>query len=117
MTKSNDQAMTSIPAPTAPAVDGGRDAAGRFIAGNRAGRGNPHARRVARLRSALLQEVGPDDLRAVIRAMLDAAKGGDVAAAGLLLQHTLGRPMVAVAVQADTASVKMYGVGAPVEAV
>ena len=47
-------------------VSNGRSDAGRFCAGNRFGKGNPHARRVARLRSTLSKNVTPDDLRAAL---------------------------------------------------
>ena len=67
--------------PLDPSADGRDAGSGRFLPGNRAGRGNPQARRVAALRATLLQTVTPDDLTAVVRALIDKAKGGDVAAA------------------------------------
>lgn len=70
----------------------GRAGRGRFAPGNKLAKGNPHARRVARLRSALLKAVSPADLREVITALLTAAKGGDVSAARELLQRLLGPP-------------------------
>lgn len=117
MTNETGGIVGGVEGPLASVGDGGRDAGGRFVAGNRAARGNPHARRVALLRSALLREVGTDDLRAVMRAMVDAAKGGDVQAAGLILQHTIGRPTLGVAVEARAESIKLFAVGAPVDAV
>jgi hypothetical protein len=89
----------SDPTPLAPSGDGeprpeviDRDPLGRFAPGNRAGRGNPHAARVSALRSALLDAVTPDDLRAVVAALVDRAKGGDVAAARELLDRAIGKP-------------------------
>jgi hypothetical protein len=64
---------------------------GKFAPGNRLGKGNPHARRVAEWRAALFQEVTHDEMRAVIRRLLRMAKAGDVAAIKLLLDRTLGR--------------------------
>jgi len=72
--------------------DNGRQAGGRFAQGNAGGPGNPHAKRVAKLRTALFKAVSPDDLKAVVAALLKSAKGGDVAAARELLQRLLGPP-------------------------
>jgi len=68
---------------------------GRFRPGNRAGvgRGNPHARRVAELRAAVLCSVTPAELAKVFRAMYRAALGGDTAAAKVLSTWTLGQPI------------------------
>ena len=75
--------------------DGGRDRNGRFTKGNPGGPGNPYARRVAELRTALLETVGNDGLAEIVRGLVTAARGGDVAAAKLVLSYTLGRPGVA----------------------
>ena len=75
-----------------PNGDSGRDASGRFTAGNRGGPGNPHARRVGALRSALLDAVSDDDMRAVIANVVAQAKEGDVAAAKVLFERALGKP-------------------------
>jgi hypothetical protein len=71
----------------------GRTEGGRFGPGNKYARGNPHARRVARLRAELLRAVTPADLRDVALALLNQAKAGDVAAAKELLQRLLGPPV------------------------
>jgi hypothetical protein len=63
--------------------------------GNRGGPGNPHARRVGELRSALLEAVTPADLKAVVRALIKKAKGGDVPAAREVIERTLGKPLEA----------------------
>lgn len=73
-----------------------RDAHGRFLPGNRAGRGNPFARRAAALRTAFYDEACEEDLRAIARRLLDAAKRGDWVAAKLVLFWTLGRPGEAI---------------------
>lgn len=73
--------------------NGGRRPDGRFGPGNRAARGNPHARRVARLRTALIRAVTPEDVEAVAVALLAKGKDGDVGAARELLQRLLGPPV------------------------
>jgi hypothetical protein len=71
----------------------GRGQDGRFAKGNSGGPGNPHARRVARLRSALLNAVKPDDVREVVVTLLASAKAGEVAAIRELFQRLLGPPV------------------------
>jgi hypothetical protein len=70
----------------------GHDQRGRFTKGNPGGPGNPFARRVAALRSALVASIGPDDIAAVARGLLARAKDGNVPAAKLLLAYSLGKP-------------------------
>src|ERR1700676_2485791 len=76
----------------APHTTNGHDQRGRFTKGNPGGHGNPFARQVAALRSALLAAVTPDDIAAVARALLTKAKEGDAPAARLLLAYSLGKP-------------------------
>src|SRR4051812_32481575 len=71
----------------------GRDAKGRFAKGNRGGPGNPFARQVADLRSAFLARVTEADMAAIADAVLVKARQGDVAAAKLLFQYVLGKPL------------------------
>lgn len=73
-------------------TNGGRDSRGRFGKGNPGGPGNPYARRVAALRSALLEEVTPERLRKIARKLADEAERGDFAAAKLLFSYTVGKP-------------------------
>src|SRR5262249_28422921 len=82
-----------LPNPKAPPSDNGHDARGRFTKGNKAGRGNPHARQVAALRKALLETVTEQDMIEIAHALMIQAKMGDVAAATLLLAYTLGKPL------------------------
>jgi hypothetical protein len=63
-----------------------RDARGRFAAGN------PFARRVAALRSALVESVTNEDIAAITRTLIDMARDGDVPAAKLLLAYAIGKP-------------------------
>jgi hypothetical protein len=85
-----------VPAATPPPAAEGRDAGGRFARGNKGGPGNPFARRVAELRSALLEAVTPERVRCLAEGLYQRALGGDTAAAKLLLAYTLGRPAQAV---------------------
>jgi len=80
--------------PSNPRGNGpGRDpASGRFLAGNKLGRGSPLAGQAARLRAELLGAVKPADLRRIVAAMIQRALGGDVAAAKLVLTYALGEP-------------------------
>src|SRR5215510_6145932 len=83
--------------PTTPRQDtsdrNGHDARGRFAKGNKGGPGNPHARQVAALRSALLKIVTEDDIIEIAHVLLLKAKQGDLAAAKLLFSYTLGKPL------------------------
>ena len=80
--------------PTPPFADG-RDASGRFTKGNPGGPGNPLAGRLSKLRSALVEAVTEEDIREIAEALVQAAKGGDMAATRELLLRTLGRPVEA----------------------
>ena len=75
-----------------PSTNGsnGRGSGGRFAKGNAGGPGNPHARKVAQLRSTLLRAISSGDLRAVVKKLLDQAKAGDVQAAKLVIERCLG---------------------------
>jgi hypothetical protein len=70
----------------------GRDGRGRFTNGNAGGPGNPYARRVGKLRSALLDAVDEDDIRDIAESLVARAKDGDTQAARELLNRLLGRP-------------------------
>jgi hypothetical protein len=93
------------PAPLSPSADGppsaaapgDKDAAtGRFLPGNKLGRGNPHYRRLAANRTAFLEAVGPEQVRQLAGRLLAQALAGDVDAARLVLAYGLGRPPAAV---------------------
>ena len=94
-----DDEIMDDPSPSPP-VDNGREAAtGRFATGNTFGEGNPHHKRVAELRSALLDAISPEDLRVIVGQLVQKAKSGDVAAAREVLDRALGKPSQAVAVE------------------
>jgi hypothetical protein len=79
-----------------PRPDTGRGPDGRFAKGNAGGPGNPFARQVAAMRQEFFAAVTKEDIAVIARALLEKAKQGDVAAARLVLQYTLGRPAEAV---------------------
>jgi hypothetical protein len=81
--------------PAAP-PDSGRGPDGKFVKGNKGGPGNPFARKIAAMRRAFFDAVTEEDLAAIARAMIEKAKQGDVAAARLVAQYTMGRPAEAV---------------------
>ena len=84
----------------APSANGGngRDSAGRFAKGNSGGPGNPYAARVARLRSAMLDAVTDEDFTAIVRKLVELAKGGDMAAIREVMTRTVGKHVEAFVV-------------------
>ncbi len=83
--------MEPTPSPTEP---NGRCDDGRFGQGNRFSTGNPHSATVGKLRTALLDAITEDDIKAVILKLIDLAKSGNIAATKLLLDRCLGKPAV-----------------------
>ena len=81
----------------APSPNGrnGREATGRFAKGNAGGPGNPHARKVGQLRSAMLRTVSGKDMQPIVKKLVEEAKGGDVRAAKEVMDRCLGRPVEA----------------------
>jgi hypothetical protein len=79
-----------------PPAGTGRDAAGRFTAGNKYGPGNPFARQTAELRRVLLEVVTPEEMRQVAFTLLLLAKTGKLEAIKLLFHYVLGKPGAAV---------------------
>jgi hypothetical protein len=74
----------------------GRSAGGRFAVGNRLGKGNPHARRMAALRQAFLSVATEERMKALGEKLYAAAVSGDWQAAKLFLLFVVGRPADAV---------------------
>ncbi len=87
-----DAEARGVEAVPAPVVAGKDPTTGRFLPGNHLGRGSPLAGQAAKLRAALFHAVSTGDIKEVVGALIDKAKGGDVAAAKLVLQYTLGDP-------------------------
>src|SRR5262249_56275661 len=69
---------------------------GRFVRGNRAAAGRSCARRVAALRSALLDAVSPATLKRLVKKLVAPALAGDLDAARLVLLYAVGQPAEAV---------------------
>jgi uncharacterized protein with von Willebrand factor type A (vWA) domain len=69
-----------------------RTANGHFAAGNRGGPGNPHSKRTAHIKRVLLDAVSDDDLREIIKSLIEQAKGGNTKAAELVLDRLIGKP-------------------------
>ncbi len=82
--------MSDVPSPNG--VNGGRDPSGRFSKGNRFGKGNPLAAEVFARRRAFLSVVNEATIKSIAREIVAAAKSGDLAAAKLILEWTIGRP-------------------------
>ena len=69
-----------------------RDEVGRFVVGNRLAVGHGGgAARIARYRSAVFAAVTEEDVRAIVRALIDEAKAGNVLAAHEILDRLLGK--------------------------
>ena len=79
----------------------GRAPNGKFTKGNRCGTGNPLNKRAAQLRSAMLRTVKPSDLADIIKKLIELAKDGDIAAAKLVLERTLGKQSMVDSVPVD----------------
>jgi len=69
-----------------------RDGAGRFVAGNPGGPGNPNAKATASWRKTLGEAVTPDDLADVLAVLVEQAKAGEPWAVRELLNRCLGKP-------------------------
>jgi hypothetical protein len=85
---------------------GGRDGRGRFVPGNAGGPGNPFARQVAQLRSALIQRVTLEDINIIADELILQARNGRLEAIKLLFQYVIGKPTVAV--NPDTLDVEEF---------
>lgn len=68
-----------------------RSANGHFAKGNSGGPGNPLAKRTAHIKRVLLDAVTDDDLRAIVKSLIEQAKGGNAKAAELILNRLVGK--------------------------
>jgi hypothetical protein len=82
--------------PEPAADDRGRDAQGRFAAGNQGGPGNPFGRRVAELRKVMMECVTDAEMRIIVGQLMVKAKFGDLAAIKLFFQYVVGKPAATV---------------------
>jgi len=75
-----------------------QDSKGRFIPGNKAGqlkRVSMLAGRQAQYRRAFHEAIDNEEMRALARVMYGIALTGDIQAARLVLEHTIGKPVEA----------------------
>jgi hypothetical protein len=63
----------------------------RFTPGGPAGPGNPHATRARKWSELLKSSTSEEDFLAVWKAVVDAARGGDMKAADLFLERLCGK--------------------------
>ncbi len=73
----------------------GRDANGKFTAGNSGGPGNPHARHCARMLEIFRNSITDEDFVRVVRKLQEKAEAGDTSAAKILLSYVVGKPLAA----------------------
>jgi hypothetical protein len=84
--------------PALPTLDrhpSDRTESGRFAAGNKGGPGNPYAARVGRWRAIMTEAITDDDMRAVVAALVAAAKRGESWAVKEVFDRTVGKPVEA----------------------
>lgn len=67
----------------------GHGGQGRFVRGNKAGKGNPLVRHVAAFRSSLLSAAAPDEIRNLVRQVIAEAASGDKDARKLFFERIL----------------------------
>jgi hypothetical protein len=79
----------------------GRNGSGQFATGNKHGKGNPLFGKVATLRSAVLESVTPATVKGLIKALIERAKAGDIAAAKLILPYLIGQPATTKEMEAE----------------
>ena len=87
---SGNEAKQNTPSPNGE--NGVRDRTGRFVKGNPGGPGNPLSTQVYRLRQCFYASVSEGDLTEIVTMIVAKAKGGDIGAAKLVLEWTIGRP-------------------------
>ncbi|TWU27621.1 hypothetical protein [Bythopirellula polymerisocia] len=79
--------------------DRGRD--GKFTKGNPGGPGRPRKEREAYYMKAFCHALGPGALAEIVDAMREKALGGSVAAARLLMEFAMGKPLMQLEVSAS----------------
>lgn len=90
-----------------------RNTAGRFVAGNKCGKGNPLGRRMSYLRGVFLNSVTELEVQAVKKAIYDAAVAGDTAAQRLWVECTNGKTRTAEDEPDDDAANEPMVIAAP----
>ena len=89
-----------LSAPAERALDG------KFAPGNKAAVGHRHplARRASQIKALVLATVSDDDIVAVVRKLVELARGGDLYACRELLDRLIGRPTTALVMAEDDAT-------------
>jgi len=82
-----------MPKPTVKGATKRDPNTGRWLPGTRGGPGNPFAARTAALRSSLLEAITPDAMRRITLRMIEMATEGDVAAAKVIMERAVGKPI------------------------
>ena len=67
----------------------GRSSSGRFEKGNSFGTG----RKVSELRKAFVEAINPEDVQAIVQAVVQKAKDGDIKAVQIILPYIIGTPL------------------------
>ena len=70
-----------------------RNSNGTFAKGNKGGTGNPYARKVAAIRTKMMEAVSDEDIEAIILKLVEDAKNGDPVARKELLDRLIGKPI------------------------
>ena len=73
-----------------PSTNGKRKTNGQFDAGNKYGKGNPYAQKVAQLRTAMIQAITTEDIQEMIKALVNNAKAGCIPSIKILLSYLVG---------------------------
>jgi hypothetical protein len=88
--------MLDNPSPNGVPRDGHDPVTGRFAPGNRVAKGNSIARRMHDLRQTILDATTAEQVAEVWDAVRKLALGGDVSAARLYIEQTIGQPAKAI---------------------
>jgi len=84
-----------------------RGANGRFLPGNKGGPGNPHAKRVAEWRGALVETITKEDIVDIVMVLVKYAKAGESWAVKEVLDRCYGKPQIDLTVR-ETGELKTY---------
>jgi len=63
------------------------------VKGCKGGPGNPLGKRIAQLRTAIIEAVSEDDVRRIVQSLVRKAIEGDTHAAAILFERTVGKPL------------------------
>ena len=78
-----------------------RDGKGRFQRGCAPGPGNPRARQVGEYQRAVREAVTCEDIAAIFKMLVRKARSGDKAAAEMVLNRSIGKPIARIESQMD----------------